>query len=158
MLRDVLPVKLSVQGIKYHLSIISQMKHRCLGREFHVKNPFKGKESFDGISYLKETNSDHTSLQVIYEVWRELTNDTAAMLAGVPLESPEQLFFVTMAFPWCSALSKSLFRKHFKKRITHPINVLRINGGLSHTPEFWKGFNCTAENKLYRAKQCKIFD
>lgn len=143
------------QSIESHLP---QERVDCLIPEFTVPNPFEQDKAQDGATFLSETVADHIAFKIVLKAWRNLTSQSKPSLPGLSWLMPKQLAFVTLAYSRCSALSSSVLKVIFRGNDPHPLNFIRMNRGVGHSPEFMRVFNCTKEHRLHREKQCKIFD
>ncbi|XP_046478357.1 endothelin-converting enzyme homolog isoform X1 [Neodiprion pinetum] len=136
---------------------IERFKNRteCLVDQYN-KFEIKGRH-IDGRQTLGENIADNGGLTAAYHAYLKTPKDYKdhLPLPGFNL-THRQLFFVSFAQVWCSAVTSEAVGLQIEKD-SHCTSKYRVVGPLSNSPEFAKEFNCPKGSKMNPIDKCEIW-
>ncbi|KAG0006918.1 hypothetical protein BGZ65_001758 [Modicella reniformis] len=124
----------------------------------------------DGMTYhvngqltLGENIADNGGLKQAFEAWKARSNDDKNgkkfknhQLPGLNNFTPEQLFFISYARPWCSKQRpESVIRQ--MRTDPHTLAKYRINGAVQNSVAFARAFKCVVGAPMNPEKKCDLW-
>ncbi len=88
-----------------------------------------------------------------YKQWEERHEATATAIEGL---TNDQLFFVAWGQVWCTLASKEMERLQVTTDPHSPAKF-RVQGPMSHNPEFSKAFGCAVGSPMQPENQCVVW-
>ncbi|XP_042234550.1 neprilysin-2-like [Homarus americanus] len=111
----------------------------------------------DSSATLNENLADIAGIRHAYRAYQRWVERhyVEPRLPALPL-SPEQLFFVSAAQPYCAVIP-ALAKIFLMELDEHLPNNMRINAVMMNTPEFAQVFNCSQDSRMVAHETCHIF-
>jgi endothelin-converting enzyme/putative endopeptidase len=127
---------------------------QCLDDEYDGYELREGL-AVNGTLTLGENIADHGGLKSAYGAYRGWVaeNGEEAERAGL---SGDQQFFVAFAQGWCS-LARPEIEEMFITVDSHSPPRFRVNGPVSHSPEFARAFGCEAGDPMVAEPRCEVW-
>ncbi|KAF9186124.1 hypothetical protein BGZ51_002249 [Haplosporangium sp. Z 767] len=141
-------------------------KARCFVEQygnFTVKGADGKDYNVDGELTLGENIADNGGLKQSYRTWQARYNSDPSgqraknfKLPGLDELTPEQLFFISYARPWCrKQRPQSVIRQ--VRTDSHSPAKWRINGVVQNSVDFAKAFNCKAGAPMNPHNKCDLW-
>ncbi|XP_050671750.1 endothelin-converting enzyme homolog isoform X2 [Leptidea sinapis] len=114
-------------------------------------------QHLNGRQTLGENIADNGGLKAAYHAYLDYskTVDHNLTLPGLKY-SHRQLFFISFAQVWCSAMTKESTKMQIEKD-DHTIAKYRVIGPISNLPEFSVEFNCPLGSKMNPKHKCEVW-
>jgi putative endopeptidase len=129
----------------------ARKRSQCLADYFSKLEPVPG-VFIDGALSLGENTADLGGVRLALEAYLA-SGQTAAPQFGF---DARQQFFIGYGQLWCSRITPDLVRSLLASD-THAPDKQRVNGPLSHMPEFAEAFSCPAAAPMRAPTVCEIW-
>ncbi|CAK1546700.1 unnamed protein product [Leptosia nina] len=136
---------------------IAQFKNRasCIQRQYS-KYSVDG-QHLNGKQTLGENIADNGGLKASYHAYLEYSKTAPSNLTLPGLKyTHRQLFFISFAQVWCSAMTKESTKMQIEKD-DHTIAKYRVIGPISNLPEFSEEFNCPLGSMMNPKHKCEVW-
>ena len=113
----------------------------------------------DGNITMGENIADHGGLkiaEIAYENWLTINGNEDTQLPALGDFTPNQLFYLGYALPWCAIYSDSMLKTHVMKD-EHAPDKFRVLGPLSNSEKFSEAWNCPRESSMNPTQKCQIW-
>ncbi|XP_022118451.2 endothelin-converting enzyme homolog isoform X2 [Pieris rapae] len=137
---------------------IAQFKNRasCIQRQYSTYS-VEG-QHLNGKQTLGENIADNGGLKASYHAYLEYSKRDATQNYTLPglKYTHRQLFFISFAQVWCSAMTKESTKMQIEKD-DHTVAKYRVIGPISNLPEFSKEFNCPLGSPMNPKHKCEVW-
>ncbi|CAF4895993.1 unnamed protein product [Pieris macdunnoughi] len=137
---------------------IAQFKNRatCIQRQYSTYHA-EG-QHLNGKQTLGENIADNGGLKASYHAYLEYSKRDASQNYTLPglKYTHRQLFFISFAQVWCSAMTKESTKMQIEKD-DHTVAKYRVIGPISNLPEFSKEFNCPLGSPMNPKYKCEVW-
>ncbi|XP_050357045.1 endothelin-converting enzyme homolog isoform X1 [Nymphalis io] len=136
---------------------IGKFKHRteCI-QEQYSKYKMEG-QNLNGKQTLGENIADNGGLKASFHAYLEYSKNAKVNLTLPGLKyNHRQLFFISFAQVWCSAMTKESTKMQIEKD-DHTIAKYRVIGPISNLPDFSREFNCSVDSKMNPKYKCEVW-
>ncbi|XP_038219247.1 endothelin-converting enzyme homolog [Zerene cesonia] len=114
-------------------------------------------QRLNGKQTLGENIADNGGLKASYHAYLEYSKAAARNLTLPGLKySHRQLFFISFAQVWCSAMTKESTKMQIEKD-DHTVAKYRVIGPISNLPEFSTEFNCPLGSNMNPKHKCEVW-
>ena len=133
---------------------VFKKKGECVEKQYAQYEPLPGLK-LNGKLTLGENIADAGGIELAYRAYR-------ALRAPVPSEvvadgfSEDQQFFLSVGQVWCAKVREPAARM-LAQIDPHSPGRFRVNGPLSHMPEFAKAFQCKQGSKMVAQEPCEVW-
>ncbi|XP_048585788.1 endothelin-converting enzyme homolog [Nematostella vectensis] len=130
-------------------------KASCIVNQYDTYKVFD--KYVNGTKTLNENIADNGGIKLAYEAYMKWTkiHGNEKILPGLAL-SPEQLFFVGFAQPWCSIYKKSAAYRQLQTD-PHSFPEYRVFGSLANFDKFSKAFKCSSKSRMNPTSKCSVW-
>lgn len=136
---------------------ISRFKKRteCIQKQYS-KYRMEG-QHLNGKQTLGENIADNGGLKAAFHAYLEYSKGARInyTLPGLKYNH-RQLFFISFAQVWCSAMTKESTKMQIEKD-DHTVAKYRVIGPISNLPDFSQEFNCKSGTKMNPIDKCVIW-
>jgi putative endopeptidase len=133
------------------VDVEARKRSQCLADYFGKLEPLPG-TFIDGALSLGENTADLGGVRLALQAYLG-SGPAAAPVGGF---DARQQFFIGYGQLWCSRISPDLLRSLLTSD-THAPDKQRVNGPLSHMPEFAEAFRCPAAAPMRAPAVCEIW-
>jgi len=121
-------------------------------------NEFMPDAHLNGINTQGENIADNGGIREAYMAYQKYIerNGPEPLLPGLEQYSTEQLFFLSNANIWCSAITKEGLLNQVLTD-PHSPKEFRVIGPMGNMEEFSKHWNCPAGSNMNRENKCVVW-
>lgn len=113
-----------------------------------------------GENVADECVCDNGGFYLAYRAYNKLQNeDRTIVLPGFKNFTPKQMYWITSATSWCQKYNPNdPVEISDLANNEHPINHLRVYGGLQNFKEFSEDFFCAKGTNMNPEEKCAFYD
>lgn len=113
--------------------------------------------SLNGQRTVRRNIADNGGLNLAFAAFRRLQQELPnATLPGLENFTTEQIFFISFAMPWCTAVTASYLKQQIEADLYSPMKY-RINVPLKNNPEFSAAFHCKEGSSMRLPDEQRCF-
>ncbi|GBP18634.1 Endothelin-converting enzyme homolog [Eumeta japonica] len=114
-------------------------------------------QRLNGKQTLGENIADNGGLKASFHAYLDYSRTSKVNLTLPGLEyNHRQLFFISFAQVWCSAMTKESTKMQIEKD-DHTVAKYRVIGPIANLKEFSQEFNCPLGSKMNPIKKCEVW-
>ncbi|XP_045456630.1 endothelin-converting enzyme homolog [Melitaea cinxia] len=114
-------------------------------------------QNLNGKQTLGENIADNGGLKASFHAYLEYSKNAKVNLTLPGLKyNHRQLFFISFAQVWCSAMTKESTKMQIEKD-DHTVAKYRVIGPISNLPDFSREFNCPLGSNMNPKSKCEIW-
>ncbi|XP_061380294.1 endothelin-converting enzyme homolog isoform X1 [Danaus plexippus] len=136
---------------------IARFKQRtqCIQKQYSTYE-IEG-QHLNGKQTLGENIADNGGLKASFHAYKEYSKNSKVNLTLPGLKyNHRQLFFISFAQVWCSAMTKESTKMQIEKD-DHTVAKYRVIGPISNLREFSEEFNCPVGSKMNPKHKCEVW-
>ncbi|XP_077564728.1 endothelin-converting enzyme homolog [Haemaphysalis longicornis] len=111
----------------------------------------------NGQRTVRRNIADNGGLNLAFAAFQKLQRELPnATLPGLENFTTEQIFFISFAMPWCTAVTDSYLKQQIEVDLYSPMKY-RINVPLKNNPEFSAAFHCKEGSSMRLPDEQRCF-
>ncbi|XP_072945939.1 endothelin-converting enzyme homolog [Epargyreus clarus] len=136
---------------------INRFKQRAKCIQNQYSNYSMEKQNLNGKQTLGENIADNGGLKASFHAYLDYSKTAPVNLTLPGLKyNHRQLFFISFAQVWCSAMTKESTKMQIEKD-DHTVAKYRVIGPISNLPEFSKEFDCPLGAPMNPKHKCEVW-